>query len=137
VSLVSIKPLPPVPPPPTQAELAAKENERLLNSSPGSLQRELKKNDRARVADDDPVVIPYTGKELLQLPARAETRSTIPFFCRISRQRKGNFSCSLRNKALYLLLAVVPALTIKKTLPALTYFKDAEETKFLRLVQFR
>jgi hypothetical protein len=67
---LAVKPLPPVPPPPTQAELAAKENKRLLNSSPNSLHRELRKNDRARVADNAPVLIPYTGKELLQLPAR-------------------------------------------------------------------
>lgn len=71
-SQLAIKPQPPVPPPPTQAELNVKENDRLLNSSPMALHRELKANDRIRagIVDNAPVVIPYTGKQLLQMDSR-------------------------------------------------------------------
>jgi hypothetical protein len=76
-SQLAMKPLPPVPPAPTQAELAAKENERLLAATPESLHREIRKNDRARIADA-PVAIPYTAKEILAMPSRV-LRSLISY----------------------------------------------------------
>jgi len=68
-SQLAMIPLPPVPPPPTPQELAATENERLQNSSPSSLHREIRKHDQ-RWAATPTITIPYTAKELLAMPSR-------------------------------------------------------------------